>query len=54
MLTSRLVLDFREQVEASVLGMEILFGECVSPVIRRVLIVVEVSIGRGGPGVFRA
>ncbi len=43
-----LVLDFREQVEASVLG------EWVLPVIRRVLVAVEVSIGRGSRGVFGA
>lgn len=49
-----LVLDFREQVEASVLGTETLCGECVSPVVRRVLTAAEVSIGRGSPGVFRA
>lgn len=49
-----LVLDFREQVEASVLGMEALCGECTSPVIWRVLVAVEVSIGRGSRGVFRA
>lgn len=54
MLTSCvwLVLDFREHVEASVLGTETLCGECVSPVIRRVLVAVEISIGRGSPGVF--
>lgn len=49
-----LVLDFREQIEASVLGMETLCGECVSPVLRRVLVAVEVSIGGGSRGVFRA
>lgn len=47
-----LVLDFREHVEASVLGMETLCGECVSLVIRRLLVAAEVSIGRGNPGVF--
>lgn len=46
------MLDFREHVEASVLGTETLCGECVSPVIRRVLVAVEISIGRGSPGVF--
>lgn len=46
------MLDFREHVEPSVLGMETLCGECVSPVIRRLLVAAEVSIGRGSPGVF--